>query len=196
LRVPRPAAGLGLLSLIGLLLAAAVTPRAEQAPWSLIRAPGHAVLMRHSDAPGSGGYGDPPGFRLEDCATQRNLSDEGRAHAHRTGEALRRNGVTFDRVLTSAWCRCRETARLAVGIDAEPMEALSNLVGRQQHAASQVAALKAFLAELGPGRRALLVTHGIVINALTGVSPAPGEMVIVQAGAGGEPKVVGRHKVE
>ena len=143
----------------------------------------------------SGGYGDPPGFKLEDCATQRNLSDEGRAHARRTGEAFRKNGVTFDRVLTSPWCRCKETAQLAMGKEAEVFTPLSNLVGRSEHRESQVKALKAYLAGLDGKTRVLFVTHGIVINALTGVSPASGEMVIVKPGPGGEPAVVGRLKV-
>ena len=152
--------------------------------------------MRHSDAPGSGGYGDPPGYRLDDCATQRNLSDEGRAHARRTGEAFRKNGVTFDRVLTSPWCRCKETAQLAMGKEAEVFTPLSNLVGRSEHRESQVKALKAYLAGLTANTRVLFVTHGIVINALTGVSPASGEMVIVKPGPGGEPAVVGRLKAD
>jgi len=180
------------------LFALAVLPSlsvAQAATWELLRQPGHVVFMRHSDAPGSGGFGDPSGFRLEDCATQRNLSEEGRAHARRTGEAFRKNGVAFDRVLTSPWCRCRETAQLAMGKEAEPFAPLSNLVGRGEHRESQVAALQAYLASLGGSSRVLFVTHGIVINALTGIQPASGEMVIVKAGPGGKPTVVGRLKV-
>jgi phosphohistidine phosphatase SixA len=164
--------------------------------WALLRQPGHVVFMRHSDAPGSGGYGDPPGYRLDDCATQRNLSDEGRAHAKRTGEAFRKRGLTFDRVLTSPWCRCKETAQLAIGKEAEIFAPLSNLVGRSEHRDEQVKALKAYLAGLQANTRVLFLTHGVVINALTGVSPASGEMVIVKPGPGGEPKVAGRLEVD
>ena len=178
------------------LVAAPADLFAQVDPWQLLRQPGHVVLMRHSDAPGSGGFGDPPGFRLEDCATQRNLSDEGRAHAKRTREAFRKNGVTFDRVLTSPWCRCKETARLAIGSEAEPFAPLSNLVGRGEHRESQVKALEAYLARLDGKTRVLFVTHGIVINALTGIQPASGEMVIVKPGPGGEPVVAGRLKVD
>jgi broad specificity phosphatase PhoE len=160
-----------------------------------LKQPGHVVFMRHSDAPGSGGYGDPPGYRLEDCATQRNLSDEGRAHARRTGEAFRKQGIVFDRVLTSPWCRCKETAQLAMGKEAEVFPPLSNLVGRSEHREPQVKALRKYLASLDSRTRVLLVTHGIVINALTGIQPASGEMVIVKPGPGGEPKVAGRLQV-
>ena len=170
--------------------------RAQSDAWALLKQPGHVVFMRHSDAPGSGGYGDPPGYRLDDCATQRNLSDEGRAHARRTGEAFRKHGIAFDRVLTSPWCRCKETAQLALGKEAQIYAPLSNLVGRSEHRDEQVKALKAYLAGLQPDTRVLFVTHGVVIGALTGVSPASGEMVIVKPGPGGEPTVAGRLKVD
>jgi phosphohistidine phosphatase SixA len=169
---------------------------AQTDPWQLLLQPGHVVFMRHADAPGSGGFGDPTGFRLEDCATQRNLSDEGRAHARRTGDSFRKNGVVFDRVLTSPWCRCKETALLAMGKEAEVFAPLSNLVDRSEHRDPQVKALKAYLAGLDGNTRVLFVTHGIVINALTGIQPASGEMVIVKSGPSGEPVVAGRLKVE
>ena len=152
--------------------------------------------MRHSDAPGSGGYGDPQGFRLEECATQRNLSDEGRAHARRTGQTFTKHGIAFDRVLTSPWCRCKETALLATGREPEPFAPLSNLVGRNEYRESQIKNLKAFLAELDDNTRVLLVTHGIVVNALVGVSLASGEMVIVKKGRDGELAIVGRLKAD
>jgi broad specificity phosphatase PhoE len=183
----------GALVLLGAALANGAVAMADG--WAVLKQPGHVVFMRHSDAPGSGGYGDPPGYRLDDCATQRNLSEEGRAHARRTGEAFRRNGIGFDRVLTSPWCRCKETAELAIGKAAEVFTPLSNLVGRSEHREPQVKALKAYLAGLDGKTRVLLVTHGIVINALTGIQPASGEMVIVKPGPGGEPKVAGRLQV-
>ncbi len=169
------------------------TAQDQAAAWSLLRRPGHAVFMRHSEAPG---YADPPGLNLDDCSTQRNLVDSGRAHARRTGEAFRRNGIAFQRVLTSPWCRCKETARLAIGQDAEVFAPLSNLVGRPQHTAEQVAALKTYLASLDGNSRVLFVTHGIVINALTGISPASGEMVIVKLGPSGDVVVAGRLLVD
>ena len=198
-RRPLPAAGSSLLAAIVLIVIAVVAPAtacAQPDAWALLRQPGHVAFMRHSDAPGSGGYGDPPGFRLEDCATQRNLSDEGRAHARRTGEAFRTRAIAFDRVLTSPWCRCKETALLAMGKEAEVFAPLSNLVGRSENRDAQVKALKAFLAARGTSPPALLVTHGIVVSALVGINPAPGEMIIVRANAAGDPTVVGRLRVD
>jgi broad specificity phosphatase PhoE len=104
--------------------------------------------------------------------------------------------VTFDRVLTSPWCRCKETASLATGAEPEAFAALSNLVGRGEHRDGQVKALKAFLAGLDGNTRVLLVTHGIVIHALTGIQPAQGEMIVVKPGPGGEPRVVGRLRAD
>jgi broad specificity phosphatase PhoE len=181
------------------LAVAAVLPPAgsglgQEDAWAVLQRPGHVAFMRHAAT--SGGAGDPPGFKLEDCATQRNLTDEGRAQAIRTGEALRARGIAFQRILTSPWCRCRETARLLAGIDAEVMDALSNLVGRSEHRAEQVQAIRAYLAGLDPSTRVLFVTHGIVIAAVTGRNPAEGEMVVVRVDAGGEPSIAGRLKVE
>jgi phosphohistidine phosphatase SixA len=183
------------LAVFAALLLLAAAPAMAQTPdvYALLRQLGHAAFLRHAAT--SGAYGDPPGYRLDDCGTQRLLVDAGRAQASRTRAALAAKGVAFDRVLTSPWCRCKETAVLVTGREAEVMEALANLVGRTEHRDAQVTALKAYLAGV-KDTRALLVTHGIVISALVGINPAEGEMVIVKIGAGGVPTVVGRLKVE
>jgi phosphohistidine phosphatase SixA len=167
-------------------------PEGQAGVWPLLLQPGHTVLMRHADAPG--GAGDPPQFRLDDCATQRNLSEAGRAQAKRTRDAFKKHGIAFVRLLTSPWCRCRETAQLVTGREAETFDALGNLVGRYENAPGQVKALKLFLA--ANREPALLVTHGIVINALVGINPAQGEMVIVKLAGDGEPAVAGRLRVD
>lgn len=187
-----PAARICLAALA--LLAAGTPGPAQQDPWAFLQRPGHAVFMRHSGT--AGGAGDPPGFALADCATQRNLTDTGRAQAQRTGEVLKAKGIAFDRVLTSPWCRCRDTARLVAGADGEVMPALSNLVGRHERAADQMAVLRRYLADLAADTRMLFVTHGVVIAALTGLNPAEGEMVIVSVGAAGDIAIAGRLKVE
>ena len=175
------------------LLAGSGDVRGQADAWQALRQPGHAAFMRHSDAPGAAG--DPTGFRLDDCATQRNLSEDGRAQARRTGAAFARNHVAFDQVLTSPWCRCRETARLD-GEGGRRLRRPEQSRRAQEHRDTQIKALRAYLAGLDGKTRVLFVTHGIVIAALTGVQPASGEMVIVMPGPGGEPKVVGRLKVE
>src|SRR5690349_1640823 len=84
---------------------------AEDEPWALLRQGGHVVLIRHTLT--TPGFGDPEGFRLADCSTQRNLSEEGKAHAKRIGEAFREFKVPIDAIYSSPWCRCVETAGLA-----------------------------------------------------------------------------------
>ena len=84
------------------------------------RAPGSVVVLRHSFAPG--GF-DPPDARLDDCSTQRNLDERGRAQARRIGDAFRQNGVAVGAVLSSPRCRCLDTARLAFG-QAQPWDPL------------------------------------------------------------------------
>ena len=149
---------------------------ASEALWALLEKGGQVVLVRHAlTVPG---VGDPPGMRVEDCSTQRNLSDEGRAHARRLGAEFRKRDVPVGRVLSSPWCRCLETARLAFG-RAEVALPLSNLFGRPENREAQVRDMKLLLGKAMPGQNLVLVTHGSTILALTGVSPGTGEMVIV-----------------
>src|SRR5688572_17115842 len=157
-----------------------VTGFADEALWAQLKAGGQAVLIRHAVT--TPGAGDPAGMRLDDCGTQRNLTDEGRAHARRIGEEWRKRGIPVDRVLSSPWCRCLETARLAFG-KAEVSEPLSNLFGRRENEERQVRDLRAPVGKHAGKGNLVLVTHGSTIAALTGVSPATGEMVILAKGA-------------
>lgn len=102
-------------TLLWLLAAIAFAPaaRADAALWELLQRGGQVVLVRHAVT--EPGVGDPDGFRLDDCGTQRNLSEQGRRDAQRLGEALRSRRVPVARVLASPWCRCVATARLAFG---------------------------------------------------------------------------------
>ena len=90
----------------------------EADAWTALHAGRHVALMRHNDAPG--GAGDPPGFRVDDCATQRNLSAKERADAARIGARLRSEGIAVERILSSPWCRCMDTATL---LELGPVEA-------------------------------------------------------------------------
>ena len=170
--------------------AIAVVPRPSLADATLdgLRAGGLIMLMRHAQTvPGTG---DPPGFRLDDCSTQRNLSEDGRAQARRVGDRLRAEQIPVDRVLTSAWCRCRETAEL---LDLGPVERLPPLDSffedRSQAAWHRDGILAFMAAWTGPGN-AMLVTHQVNVTAVSGVAPASGEIVVMTAGA--EPELVGR----
>src|SRR4030095_156661 len=108
---------------------------------SLLKAGGQVVLMRHAVT--TPGVGDPDGMVLADCSTQRNLSDEGRAHARQIGEAFRARRVAVPQLYSSPWCRSLETARLAFRKDPEISTALGNLFGRSDPDGRQVAQLRA-----------------------------------------------------
>jgi broad specificity phosphatase PhoE len=177
---------------IAAVLAALALPRvtaANEQIWSLLKDGGHVVLMRHAVT--TPGVGDPPGMRLDDCRTQRNLTDEGRRHARQIGEAFRTRGIVVDHVLASPWCRCLETARLAFGA-AEVSQPLSNLYGRSDRQAQQVRDMTAIVGEPRRGGNLVLVSHGSTILALTGVSLAAGEMVVVTPQGAGRFAVIGR----
>ncbi len=95
------------------LLAAALPSLANEQLWSTLKGGGLVVLMRHAIT--TPGVGDPPGMKVDDCSTQRNLTEEGRRHAKLIGEAWRAHGIQVGKVMSSPMCRCLETARLAFG---------------------------------------------------------------------------------
>jgi broad specificity phosphatase PhoE len=171
------------------LLLLPATGSADEALWSLLKDGGQVVLIRHTIT--TPGAGDPPGMRLDECSTQRNLSDEGRRHARRIGEAFRSRAIPVQRVLSSRWCRCLETARLAFG-NAEVSHALGNLFGRPQNRDKQVEAMKRLVSEPPERGNNVLVSHGSTILALTGISPGTGEMVLVTPQGEGRFAVAGR----
>lgn len=138
---------------------------------------GTVVLFRHALAPGTG---DPPGFRLNDCRTQRNLNAEGRAQARRIGEAFRERSVTVPRVLTSQWCRARDTATLAFPGLVRDEAAFNSFFGDAAKEAAQTHAARNVLSRwMGTGVL-VVVTHQVNITALTGIVPTSGEGVIVR----------------
>jgi len=146
--------------------------------------------MRHALAPGTF---DPPGFRVDACSTQRNLSDEGRAQARRIGAWYREHGLTPTAVRCSEWCRCLDTAHLAFG-SAEPWPALNSIVRDRASAPMQTSLLRAELT-----RRALAqatgfevwVTHQANISALAGSFAGSGEALLLRHEAGrAEPRVL------
>jgi phosphohistidine phosphatase SixA len=173
-------------------LAAANTgapPAAEAAAWQALTRGGAVMLLRHAQT--DPGIGDPPGYRLDDCATQRNLSGAGRAQAKRLGVAMRARGVEVREVLASRWCRATETAQLAFA-RAEHWPGIDSFFDQREREAAQTAALRERVAAWrGPGTL-VMVTHQVNITALTGVFPAMGEGVVVRATAGEAPVLVGR----
>ncbi|MGH6903563.1 MAG: histidine phosphatase family protein [Geminicoccaceae bacterium] len=180
------------LAALGLALTAAHQPAAAAAAFPIERLDqgGYVLMVRHARAPGTG---DPDHFRLGDCATQRNLDDEGRAQARRLGARLRAAGIAAAEVYSSQWCRCLETAAL---MDLGPVEELPALNSFHQRPADRqpnLEALREFLAGLpADGPLVVLVTHQVTIAAITGRGVISGEAVILEADGTEEPRVVGR----
>jgi phosphohistidine phosphatase SixA len=152
----------------------------DPATWQALREGGHAILIRHAIAPGGG---DPTGFRLGDCATQRNLSDEGREQARRIGRTLRAAGVKVDRVLSSRWCRGLDTARMLGLGEVEPFPPLDSFFRTPEGGPAAVDAMARFVAGIGQAT-VVMVTHQVNITGLTGVYPASGEAVVIAPLAG------------
>jgi len=149
--------------------------------WPVLVEGGHVALIRHGNAPPGYG-GDPPGFKIDDCKTQRNLDELGRRQARALGEAFRSRGVRVGRVLSSPWCRCLETARLmAVG----PVETTWALVpDRDPTAGARLLELKEIVSGWrGPGTL-VLVTHALTVQALMGFLPKQGEITVLKPKAG------------
>jgi len=177
------------LALAMALLLSGIATRADEALLARLREGGHVALMRHANAPGTG---DPPGLDLADCGTQRNLDEEGRAQARRAGEAFRRQGIASARVLSSRWCRARETAELLGLGPVEHLPALDSSFGDSGASLDRTRELGAFIAGLPPDMPVVLVSHQVNITALTGIVPASGEALVLEAKDPGGLKVVGR----
>lgn len=165
----------------------------EAATWDAMSRPGHAVLMRHANAPGTG---DPAHFTLGDCSTQRNLDEIGRDQARRVGARLRERGVDGRTVYTSRWCRSSETAELLDIGPVEPLDGLNSFFGDEFSEGEIMPQLRAFLREAPLDPPPVLVTHQVNITSLTGVFPREGELVVVAVADDGSVDVIGRVRTD
>ena len=168
-----------------LLAACALLPLGAQADerlWSLLREGGCVVLMRHALT--EPGIGDPPGFRLDQCSTQRKLSEAGREQARRVGAAFARESVPIDEVRSSAWCRCVDTAMLAFKQNTvwPPINSFFGAGGQDEQTRAVLAAVQGWQAP----RNLMLVTHQVNVSALTGEFLAMGEVFVTRPGAQGK----------
>ncbi|RYY81276.1 MAG: histidine phosphatase family protein [Comamonadaceae bacterium] len=170
----RSLAGLVLLPWLGGLA------HADPAVAARLRTGGCAVLLRHSQT--DAGIGDPPGFELGSCRTQRNLSEAGRAQAGRIGAWFRAQGLKPAAVRSSAWCRCIDTAELAFGRH-EVWAPLNSTFDDRTTAPAATAALRTALAAIPAGRFEVWVTHQVNITALTGEFASMGEAAVVDTRA-------------
>jgi phosphohistidine phosphatase SixA len=155
----------------------------------LLRAGGCVLLLRHALT--EPGVGDPGDFQLEVCRTQRNLSEEGRAQARRTGAWFSRRALQPRAVLSSAWCRCRDTADLAFGRH-QIWTALNSTFGDRLQQSDQTAVLREALARLPQGQFEVWVTHQVNMSALASDYPGMGEGFVLDR----QGRLVGRSRFE
>lgn len=146
--------------------------------WDALSKPGAIAIMRHALAPGTG---DPTNMTVGDCNTQRNLDDHGRDQARAIGSALRHRGIKFDVVLSSQWCRTKETAELlGMGpvVEAAPLNSFFDDYSTRDVQTQQTRELIA-----KTEGRLMLVTHQVNIFALTGQSTRSGEILVFRTNA-------------
>jgi broad specificity phosphatase PhoE len=150
---------------------------AGAADWSVLKEPGTIALIRHADAPG---VGDPPGWRLGNCRTQRNLSERGRRQARALGEAFRANVIVPAKIVASEWCRAIETATLMQLGPVERQSAFNNAYVLSGQRAELTLAAREMLSDWNGEGLLVVVTHGDNIQLLAGIMPSQGEIVAVR----------------
>ncbi len=164
------------LLIISLSLISFHTHASEQ-NWKPAQDGNKIILIRHAKAPGGG---DPDGFKIEDCKTQRNLDMMGINQSKKIGKLFRERNIKIDKVLSSQWCRCKDTAKHAFG-DYKEFPALNSTYTPpyDQNEKQQIKDLKNYVKYWnGKGGNLVLVTHYVIILALTGETTRSGEIVI------------------
>lgn len=184
---------ISIVFLVSLTTTPVLSSDGDAALWSSLRSGDHFALLRHAIAPGTG---DPPGFQLGNCRTQRNLSVEGRDQAVKIGELFRGNGIYEAQVFSSQWCRCLETAKLLGLGPVQPLSSLNSFFNNYQYRETQTQKLTEWLHKQNLDEPLVLVTHQVNITALSKVYPSSGELVIIHRSQTGEFSVVGTIKTE
>ncbi len=134
------------------------------------------IFIRHAYAPGNG---DPTGFNLNDCSTQRNLSEDGKKQAQRIGEFFKKNKIEIDKVLSSEWCRCKETAKIAFK-NYSTNSFLNSFYSSKfsKNKDKQVKAFNNYIKDLGNKKNLILVTHYVFISEVLNYGSSSGEIVV------------------
>ena len=134
------------------------------------------VFIRHAIAPGNG---DPDNFDISDCSTQRNLNEKGRDQSKKIGEFFSSNKILFDKVLSSEWCRCKDTGIIAFG-DIETFSALNSFYDARfsKNKDKQIKQLKEYIKNWDGKKNLILITHYVVILEILGLGVTSGEIII------------------
>ena len=137
---------------------------------------GKIIFVRHAYAPGSG---DPSNFNLNDCSTQRNLSEDGRKQAEYIGEFFRNKKIKIDKVLSSEWCRCKETAKIAFK-NFSTNSFLNSFYSSKftKNKDKQINSLNDYIIKFKSDKNLILVTHYVLISEVLNYSSSSGEIVV------------------
>ena len=137
---------------------------------------GKLIFIRHAYAPGNG---DPNNFNLNDCSTQRNLNKEGRQQAKYIGEFFKKNNIEIDKVLSSEWCRCQETAKIAFK-NFSTNNFLNSFYSSKyaKNKDKQIQALNDYIRKFQSDKNLILITHYVLISEVLNYAPSSGEIVV------------------
>ncbi len=134
------------------------------------------IFIRHAYAPGSG---DPNNFNLNDCLTQRNLSEEGRKQAQKIGEFFEKNKIKIEKVFSSEWCRCKETAKIAFE-DYSTKNFLNSFYSSKyaKNRTKQIKELNDYVRQFKSSKNLVFVTHYVLISEVLDYASSSGEIVV------------------
>ena len=134
------------------------------------------VFIRHAIAPGNG---DPDNFQIDDCSTQRNLDRSGIEQSKKIGFFFKNNKIKIDKVLSSEWCRCKDTAKYAFK-NLMTFDALNSFYDEKfaKNEIKQIKDLRKYIKNWNSDKNLVLVTHFVVISSIFNISPSSGEIII------------------
>ena len=161
---------------IYLLFLLPINSHADENIISFLKEGKKVVFLRHAIAPGNG---DPVNFDIKDCSTQRNLNNKGIIQSRNIGTFFLTNNIKIDKVLSSEWCRCKDTAKIAFG-KFKTLSALNSFYEARyaKNKFKQIKDLKKYINNWESDSNLIIVTHYIVISALLNTTTSSGEMVI------------------
>ena len=134
------------------------------------------IFIRHAIAPGNG---DPENFNIKDCSTQRNLSENGIKQSKKIGLFFKNNKIKIDKVLSSQWCRCKDTAKYAFK-NFETFDALNSFYDEKfaENETKQIKDLKNYIKNWKSDKNLVLITHFVVISSILNTGSSSGEIII------------------
>ena len=153
---------------------------ADQSVIKELQKGGKIVFIRHSLAPGNG---DPENIDLNNCDTQRNLNQEGVKQSKKIGKLFKDNNIKIDKVLSSEWCRCKDTARFAFN-KYETFKGLNSFYEDKfyKYKNEQIKSLKKYIYNWNSEKNLILVTHFVVISEMLNFGTSSGEIVVIDKG--------------